>query len=337
MLIQKNKSLLHYNTFHIKQNVELFVEINNESELIDLINDKNFSEKNKYILGGGSNVLLTKNLNGLLLHNRLKGIKILEENNEHIVVQFNSGEVWHECVMWSINNNLSGIENLSLIPGTIGAAPIQNIGAYGVELKDVFHHLEAIDLANGEKKTFTLNDCQFGYRDSVFKRKESKKYFILNVVLKLNKIHHFKLEYGDIKKKIEEDFKGVVNIKNIAQTVINIRKSKLPDPNEIGNAGSFFKNPVINLDQFSKLQEEYKLIPHYAAAENVKIPAAWLIEQCAWKGFRNKNYGVHPKQALVLVNYKDATGDEILNLSQHIIDSVNEKFQIQLEREVNIW
>ncbi|MCC6447658.1 MAG: UDP-N-acetylmuramate dehydrogenase, partial [Chitinophagaceae bacterium] len=239
----KNKSLRSYNTFHIEQSVETFIEINHENELLKLIKDKNTFSKPIYILGGGSNILLTKNLEGILLHNRLKGIEIINEEDEHVFVKFHSGEIWHECVLWSIKHHLAGIENLSLIPGTIGAAPIQNIGAYGVELKDVFHQLEAIHLQSGNRKIFNRIECQFAYRNSLFKTTEYKNYFITHVVLKLNKTPKYKIDYGDIRKTIDEDFQGEINIQNIAQAVINIRKSKLPDPAEIGNAGSFFKNP----------------------------------------------------------------------------------------------
>ncbi len=337
MNITKNKSLLSYNTFHIEQSVETFIEIDDENELLELIKDKNIFSKPIYILGGGSNILLTKNIEGILLHNRLKGIEIIYEDDEHVFVKFHSGEIWHECVLWSIKQHLAGIENLSLIPGTIGAAPIQNIGAYGVELKDVFYQLEAIHLQSGNRKTFNRNECQFAYRNSLFKTTEYKNYFITHVVLKLNKTPKYKIDYGDIRKTIEADFHGEINIQNIAQAVINIRKSKLPDPAEIGNAGSFFKNPVINESHFLQLQNDYSSIPNYPAESGVKVPAAWLIEQCGWKGYRKNAFGVHPKQALVLVNYDNANGDEIWNLSQQIIDSVHHKFNIQLEREVNVW
>lgn len=337
LLIEKNKSLLPFNTFHIDENVDNFIEIRSEQELREIIDYKKNKTNEIKILGGGSNVLLTKKIEGLIILNKIKGKKVIQENAKEIIVQFDSGEIWHECVLWCVENQYAGIENLSLIPGTIGAAPIQNIGAYGVELKDVFYELEAIHLETGEKKIYSNSECDFGYRDSIFKTKEKGKYFILNVSLKLQKEPNFHCDYGDIKKVLAENFNHVINIKNISDAVIQIRKSKLPDPHEIGNAGSFFKNPIITKTQFEALQKEYSSIPFFYQTGGVKIPAAWLIEQCNWKGFRENDYGVHQRQALVLVNYKNAKGKDILHLSEKIITSVKQKFNIQLEPEVNIW
>ena len=281
-------------------------------------------------------MLLTKNIEKLVVQLDLKGIIVNNTAKNEVFVTAEAGENWHEFVQWCISQNYGGLENLSLIPGNVGTSPIQNIGAYGVEIKDTFHQLEAIEIETGKLKTFTKEECNFGYRNSVFKNKLKGKYIIINVTFKLTKNHHnFNISYGAIKeflKDIEHP-----TLQNIALAVISIRESKLPDPEKIGNSGSFFKNPVISKTKFEKLQEKYPEIPHYIISDNeVKIPAGWLIEQSGFKGKRFGEAGVHEKQALVLVNYGNATGLEIYNLAQKIQKTIKSNFDIDLEIEVNV-
>lgn len=337
MHIEYNKSLLDYNTFHIDEKASEFSEINNEEELYELLDFVKKHPKEISFIGGGSNILLTQPIDRLVVHNKLKGIEICNETDDTSDVKCMSGENWHACVRWCIERKLGGIENLSLIPGTAGAAPIQNIGAYGTELKDTLLEVEAINIETLEKKVFTNAECNFGYRDSIFKTQFKNKYFIVSITLQLQKKPVFNIEYGDIKKTLLEEFNNEVSISNISDAVIKIRTSKLPDPDEIGNAGSFFKNPVTDNDHAARLKNIFPDMPCYKAANGMKIPAAWLIEQCNWKGFNAGNYGVHTKQALVLVNYNHAKGADILALSNRIITSVQRQFNITLEREVNIW
>lgn len=337
MNIQKNISLKNYNTFHIDEEAYEMIEINTENELLESLSFAKKEKRDVSILGGGSNVLLTKPVENLLLKNNLKSIKIISENEDGIQIKFASGELWHQCVLFCVKNGYAGIENLSLIPGTIGAAPIQNIGAYGVELKDVFISLEAMDIFSFEKKIFYAADCGFGYRESVFKNEFKNKYFIISVTLKLQKKPIYKIEYGDIQNTLYEFFKNEINIKNISDAVIKIRNEKLPNTDEIGNGGSFFKNPIIEKSLAEKLKKEFETIPQFETENGVKIPAAWLIEQCGWKGYKQEDFGVHTKQALVLVNYDNAKGAQIFTLSANIITSVQQRFNITLEREVNVW
>jgi UDP-N-acetylmuramate dehydrogenase len=337
MQLQENVNLAAYNTFHIEATASSMVVVHQLDELIDWLG-QHASEINKFkILGGGSNVLLTQSIHGILLKNELKGIEIIHEDDDVVDVRFQSGENWHDCVLWAVEHQLGGIENLALIPGTIGAAPIQNIGAYGVELKDVFLSCTALHLATTQHKTFTAAECKFGYRDSIFKHEAKETYFITSVALRLAKHPIFKTDYGDIQRVIQEEFAGQVSLDTISKSVIRIRTSKLPDPAVIGNAGSFFKNPVIEESHFQKLKTEYSQMPSFAVPQGVKIPAAWLIEQCGWKGYREGNIGVHDRQALVLVNLGQGRGEDILDLSTRIITSVQQRFNITLEREVNIW
>ena len=337
MEFELNKPLKDFNTFHIDAQAEKFICIDDEKSLMDVLAFAKQAKISIHFIGGGSNILLTKNIAGIVAMNQLKGIKIIHENDETVLVNFLSGENWHQCVLWAVEHNYGGIENLSLIPGTIGASPIQNIGAYGVELKDVFHSLEAINLTSFEKKIFTLEECKFGYRDSIFKQLEKGNWFILNVTLQLTKNPICNINYGNIKEELLKMKVGNPRIQDVSKAVINIRSSKLPNPDEIGNAGSFFKNPVIAKTHFEELKTMYPEIPHFAATNGVKIPAAWLIEKNNWKGFKEGDFGVHKNQALVLVNYNDANGNDILNLSTQIITSVQQTFNITLEREVNIW
>jgi len=289
-------------------------------------------------LGGGSNMLFTKDYEGLVLKNNIKGIQIVEETDEHVFLKAYSGENWHELVLYCVERNWGGIENLSLIPGTVGAAPMQNIGAYGVELEKVFVSLEALNLETLELEIFDEVQCEFGYRESVFKRKLKGQYFIYSVTFRLDKQPEIHAEYGDIKTILAEE--GIewtkAGIKDISQAVIQIRQSKLPDPKQIGNSGSFFKNPVIEQSHFIGLKTQYPEIKGFEQYNGIKVPAAWLIEQCGWKGKKVGHTGSHATQALVLVNYGGATGNEVWQLAQDIIQSVSDKFGIKLEPEVNI-
>lgn len=334
-MLEKNVDLKPYNTFGISVKADYFAAFQDVSSLDTLLSDN--SGKTITILGGGSNVLFTKNYEGLILRNEIKGKEVVNKDDEFVYVKAGAGENWHEFVLYCIKNNWGGIENLSLIPGSVGASPMQNIGAYGVEIKDVFHKLEAFNIESGKLEAFSHSECQFGYRESVFKRALKGKYVITSVTYRLTKNHKLNTSYGAINSELEA--KGVENptIKNVSDAVITIRQSKLPDPKQIGNAGSFFKNPVVEQSVLNKIQEKYPEVPFYPIDENhVKLPAGWLIDTAGWKGKRIGNHGVHSKQALVLVNYDNATGEEIYALSQEILDDIQEKFGVLLEREVNI-
>jgi UDP-N-acetylmuramate dehydrogenase len=292
----------------------------------------------KLILGGGSNILFAQNVEGLVLKNDIEGIEKVQEDDEHVYIKAGAGVRWHHLVLHSIANNWAGLENLSLIPGNVGASPMQNIGAYGVELKDVFYELEAYHLHDKTVVSFTNSDCAFGYRESVFKRQYKNQFIILQVTYKLRKKPSFNTSYGAIEQELEHMGIKDLSIQAISQAVINIRTSKLPDPKIIGNAGSFFKNPQIPNSQFQLLKEVYPSIIGYPVGDSdTKLAAGWLIEQCGWKGYRQGDAGCHAKQALVLVNYGNASGNEIFELSEKIIASVTEKFGVVLEREVNVW
>ncbi len=336
MKIEENKSLKNYNTFGIDAKAKLFASVTNIDSLKNIL--KTNSETDIFILGGGSNLLLTKDINALVLHINLKGIKIIEETDETVIVEAMAGENWHEFVLHCIENDYGGIENLSLIPGNVGTAPIQNIGAYGVELKDVFESCKAISINNQTTKTFRKEDCDFGYRNSIFKNKAKGKYIIISVRFRLTKNKHLlKTSYGAIVRKLEEN--NIVNptIKDVSEAVIAIRNSKLPNPKEIGNSGSFFKNPIISEKEFNRFIAKNPTAPFYKLPENTyKIPAGWLIEKAGFKGKRFGDSGVHKNQALVLVNYGNATGNEILELAKTIQKTVHSKFNILLEPEVNV-
>lgn len=336
MNILSNISLKPFNTFGIDAYARYFANINSKTELLEALALKEYS--NKFILGGGSNMLLTKDIEALVIHMNNKGIEVNKEENNHVYIKAEAGENWHDFVMWCIDHNYGGIENLSLIPGNVGTAPIQNIGAYGVELKDVFVECEAIDITNLQPKIFANKDCNFGYRNSVFKQEYKAKFVITNVTFKLTKNNHkLNTSYGAIGSELERNNISQPTLKDISNAVINIRQSKLPDPKEIGNSGSFFKNPIISKDQFKKLQENFPEIPSYKAGKNeIKIPAGWLIEKVGFKGKRFGNYGVHKNQALVLVNFGSANGKDILRLSELIQKTVKRIFNIDLEAEVNI-
>ena len=330
---QKDVSLLPYNTFGIDVKSKKFVSVRSTDELKAVLNQN--QEKRLLVLGGGSNLLLTKDFEGLTLRIENRGIEIVQEEQSSAKVKVAAGENWHDFVLWCLDNDLGGVENLALIPGNVGAAPIQNIGAYGVELREVFESCEAISIETGEVKIFKKDECDFGYRNSIFKNTLKGKYIIFSVQFNLNKPPHaLNISYKGLSEKLEGK---IINIQSIAQAVIEIRTSKLPDPKKIGNCGSFFKNPVITLIKFNDLKQQYPDIPHYPDQEGkIKIPAAWLIDTLGYKGYRNHDAGVHPNQALVLVNHGNATGAEIKKLAQQIRNKVKEKFAINLEFEVNI-
>ena len=336
MLIQQNVSLRNLNTFGLEAEARYFVEVKSVDELAEILTQKDWQNFPKFILGGGSNVLFTQNINALVIHPDIKGIEKIKETEEHIWLHVGAGEVWQDLVMYCVDHQYAGIENLSLIPGTAGAAPMQNIGAYGVEIKDVIETVEAISIATAETRTFTWEECQFGYRESVFKKALKDQYIITGAVYRLNKKPVFNIEYGDIKKTLQEMKIENVSIRAISNAVIHIRQSKLPDPAQIGNAGSFFKNPEISAPQFEVLKSSFPTVPGYAIGDDkVKVPAGWLIEQAGWKGYRDGQIGVHERQALVLVNYGGGSGSDIKKLSEKIQDSVEQKFGIRLSAEVN--
>lgn len=338
MLIKENVSLKMLNTFGVDVTSKYFVEAFSMDEIKEIISLPVFQKSNKLILGGGSNLLFTKNFDGLVLKNSLKGIEIINEDADSYYIKAAAGEIWHEFVMHCVNKNYAGLENLSLIPGCVGASPMQNIGAYGVEIKDRFFELEAIDVETGTVQKFNNQQCEFGYRESVFKKKLKNKFIIISVTFKLNKIPKFNISYGAIEKELEVMGVQNLSIQSISKAVCNIRSSKLPNPAEIGNAGSFFKNPEITKQQFEKLNIQFPEIVAYNLENgNMKLAAGWLIEKCGWKGKSFGDAGVHKNQALVLVNYANATGSEIFELSEKIIDSVKNVFGVELEREVNIF
>lgn len=336
--IEENISLRPYNTFGIEANARYFCRIQSEDQLIELIETPVYKNEPHLVLGGGSNVLFTKDYTGLVIKVDIKGIRIEKETDETIVLNVKSGEVWHELVMYCVQHGWGGIENLSLIPGTVGAAPIQNIGAYGVEIKEVIQTIEGIDLITGAHQSFNNHECHFGYRESIFKYQLKEIFFISSVTLSLTKKNHqFNTSYGAITDTLKAMNITHPTLRSISDAVIQIRRNKLPDPSLIGNAGSFFKNPTISLAHYENLKSSYPQIPGYPSVnQDVKVPAGWLIEQCNWKGKRINNIGVHTQQALVLVNYGDGKGEEIFQLAMQILSSVKEKFNITLTPEVNL-
>lgn len=336
MRVQENVSLKRLNSFGIDASARYFVEVADQEEVAAFVSEKHFADQPLLILGGGSNLLLRHNFEGVVLKVGFSGIELLLEDNDHYYLEVGAGENWHGLVMHCVANGYAGIENLSLIPGNVGAAPMQNIGAYGVELQDVFEKLEATEIRSGEYREFSIDECQFRYRDSVFKNELQGKYVITSVTLRLSKSAQLNTSYGAIEEELEAMNIGEVDINSISQAVINIRNSKLPDPDVLGNAGSFFKNPIISEEEFLQLRSEYSDVVSYPADTGVKIAAGWLIDQCGWKGKRIGNAGVHENHALVLANYGNATGDEIYKLSEEILNSVRTKFKITLEREVNV-
>lgn len=336
MQVESNTSLKPYNTFGIDVNAEKFMSITSVEELKNVLQQTYASEL--FILGGGSNVLLTRDISKTVLQIALKGREVISETDEHVWVKAKAGENWHQFVLFTLENNFGGLENLSLIPGNVGTAPIQNIGAYGVELKDVFDSCETINIQTLEEKTFKLADCKFDYRNSVFKQELKGKLIITAVTFKLTKNNHqLKTDYGAINAALAE--KGITSptIKDVSNAVISIRQQKLPDPRKLGNSGSFFKNPVITSVEFQEIQKQHPEMPFYAIEnDQIKIPAGWLIDKAGLKGYRRGDAGVHKNQALVLVNYGSASGAEILDLAREIQYKIKERFGIILEPEVNI-
>ncbi len=336
ILFQKNKSLKELNTFGVEALASYFCEVNSEQELIDIFNDEQIRNLPLLILGGGSNMLFTKNFNGLVVHIKIDGIEVMKQDSDRYVTA-GGGVVWNDLVQYCVNHDYAGIENLSLIPGTVGASPVQNIGAYGVELMDVFESCRAYDRIDKKIIEFDKEACKFSYRDSLFKREGKDRYIITSVTLKLSTVPHLVLGYGAVLSELESRKIQNPSIKDVSKVVSEIRVSKLPDPLTIGNSGSFFKNPIIESDDFQKLQSVFKDIVHYPIQfDKVKLAAGWLIEQCGWKGIRVGNTGTWKNQALVLVNYGNASGTEVYEFSEAIINSVYKKFGVKIEREVNI-
>lgn len=334
-MLQRNVNLAPFTTFAVEAKTAYFASFTTIEELKKLLSE--VKDRKLLILGGGSNILFRNNFDGVTLHNKIQGISTVKEDKNYIVLKVGAGEVWHDFVLYTLSKGWGGVENLSLIPGSVGASPMQNIGAYGVEIKDVFESLEAVEISSGELRTFSHEECQFGYRESVFKKSLKDKYVITSVSYRLSKHPVLNTSYGAIENELKS--MGILHptIQDVSKAVIAIRQTKLPDPKEIGNAGSFFKNPIISLSHFEKLKKEYPEIPSYKVSEvEVKVPAGWLIDKAGWKGKTIQNYGVHKKQALVLVNYGKASGEDIYELSEKIIKDIQLRYGILLEREVNI-
>lgn len=337
--VQSHASLKAYNTFGIDVDARYLVEINHADDIDTLLEVTDFTGVPRLILGGGSNVLLCHDFDGLVLKMNIQGIEVIREDDAHVYLVVGAGVNWHELVLFCVQHGYAGMENLSLIPGTVGAAPMQNIGAYGVELEQMFDSLTAVHTLTSERRAFSHADCLFGYRESVFKRELKGQYIITSVTFRLDKRPTFHTRYGAIQETLTE--MGVshdnLSIKAISEAVIRIRRSKLPDPAEIGNAGSFFKNPEISPSQFDALKNQFTELPGYPIGDDrIKIPAGWLIDQAGWKGYRTGDAGIHAKQALVLVNYGNATGQDLLNLAKQVQDSVQEKFGVTITPEVNV-
>ena len=334
--ILHNYSLKNHNTFGLAAQAKYFASFSSEEELIELLKDNICKTEPLFILGGGSNILLTQNFEGIVLANKIKGINIISEDKHSTSITVGAGEVWHDFVLWSIQKNLSGIENLALIPGLIGASPMQNIGAYGTEVKEVITKVSYIEIESGVKKEITNTECRFGYRNSIFKEELKGKVVITEVVYKLSKIPLNNTKYGAITDELKF-LKKKPSPQNIAQAVINIRSSKLPDPKTLGNSGSFFKNPIIETHEFEKLEKEFpEMVGNKVSDTETKISAGWLIDNAELKGYRKADAGVHKNHALVLINYGNATGLEIINLAKEIQQKVKDKYGISIETEVNI-
>lgn len=334
-MISNNVSLKSHNTFGIEVFAKRFASFSSVEDLKSILDEKGDDEL--LILGGGSNVLFTKDFDGFVIKNEIKGFEVVYEDEDEAYVKVGGGEVWHNFVLKCIDNNYGGVENLSLIPGSVGASPMQNIGAYGTEIKDVFVDLDAYHIESGEIHKFDKKKCAFGYRESVFKRELKDQYIIISVTYRLSKSHRINSSYGAIQAELNSQGVTHPTIRDISNAVIKIRSSRLPNPEEIGNAGSFFKNPVVDQSVVDELKTKFEKFPNYPAPDNkTKLAAGWLIEQAGWKGKTFGTYGVHKNQALVLVNYSDSSGSEIYDLSSKIIEDVNSKFGVKLEREVNI-
>ena len=338
MLIQQQENLASHHTFGVACCAKLFARFQSLDELRAILVNPAVEKEKILILGEGSNVLFINDFDGLILTNEIKGIRLVNETDSEVILEAGAGENWHEFVSYCVSNGWGGLENLSLIPGKVGAAPMQNIGAYGVEQKDCFVQLTALDKSTGEIKIFSNTECQFGYRESFFKQEGKHKFIILAVQYRLTKSPKVSIDYGVISQELISSGITSPGIKDVAEVVIRIRKSKLPDPKLVGNAGSFFKNPIVTEKVFFELKSRFPAIVSFPSKEGfVKIAAGWLIEKAGWKGYRNKNYGVHPLQALVLVNYGGASGKDIWELSTQIVKDVFQKFGVELEREVNIY
>lgn len=339
MKIFNDYDLTKLNTFGISVRTKFFIEIETENDFIELLLTQEFKDNARIFLGGGSNVLFTKDFDGIVVLNKLKGINIVEEDNESVLVRSMSGEIWHDLVLFAVDRGYWGIENLAYVPGTAGAAPMQNIGAYGTELKNTLLSLEAIEIKSGKKRIFSKEECKLGYRESVFKNELKDRYFIVAITLKLSKIPNPKIEYRHLKEYFDNNPPaggGVKSSKDISDAVTNIRKSKLPNPAIIANAGSFFKNIFLEGEQMQKFLAKYPDAPYFEENGAIKIPAGWLIEQAGWKGKKVGNVGVHDKHALVLVNHGGAKGEEILDLANQVIKDVQDKFGFKLTAEVNL-
>lgn len=337
MEIAENFSLKRFNTFGIDAKARAFVEINTEEELKELLSSKEITKYRKFVLGGGSNILLTKDFDGLVIKNSIQGIEIINEDERSVIIDAGAGENWNDLVSYCVDRNLGGIENLILIPGKVGAAPIQNIGAYGEELSDTFISLEGIYINSASRNLFTKEECKFGYRSSIFKNVLKNSFIITKIKLKLSKNPVINTEYGNVTDELEKTGKTDFTIKDVGEAIAKIRREKLPDPSVLGNAGSFFKNPELKAEEFDLLKEKYSDAKGYKVEEGkIKIPAAWLIDKAGWKGIRKGNTGTHLKQPLVIVNYGNASGEEILHFAKEIKKSIYEIFGIILEEEVNI-
>lgn len=336
-MICRNISLYPYNTFRIDVDARYMAEFRSRDELAELLETPEAGQAGLLVLGGGSNVLFTRDYDGLVLKNEIRGLEILAEDDDQVLLRVGSGENWHEFVTWCIDRGFAGVENLSLIPGSVGAGPMQNIGAYGVELKEVVESVEAWHIRDKQVHHFSNSDCAFGYRESVFKHRLKGEYVILSVTFRLSKRPDFRTAYGAIEQELDRMGVGVLSLRCVSQAVINIRRSKLPDPKELGNAGSFFKNPVVPQSVYESIRSADPEAPFYPAVPGyVKVPAGWLIERAGWKGFRRGACGVHERQSLVLVNYGGASGNEIYQLSEDLLQDVKRKFGVELEREVNV-
>jgi len=336
MQISENQSLKKYNTFGIEAKARYFADLEKEEEILSFLSDQHYAEQPLFILGGGSNILFSKDFEGTVLKVSTKGIQVMHEDKDSVLVTASAGENWDGFVKFCVDEGWGGLENLSWIPGNVGTSPVQNIGAYGVEIKDTLHSVGALNIETIEKRTFSAGECMLDYRESIFKRALKGKYIILNATFRLSKNPVLNTSYGLIREELESMNVPEPGILSVRNAVISIRRRKLPDPAEIGNAGSFFKNPVIPNDQFELLKAKFPGIPSYAQEQGIKIPAAWMIEQCGWKGKRFGDAGVHIHQPLILVNFGNATGAEILNLARQIRESVIERFGIELSTEVNV-
>jgi UDP-N-acetylmuramate dehydrogenase len=338
LIFEDNADLFPYNTFHIHALARRLVRVHTVDELVQLIRRGEFSSNKILILGGGSNILFTGNYEGLVVKNEIGGIDVIGGDEDHVRVRIGSGEMWHPFVQYCVDRDWGGVENLSLIPGTVGAAPMQNIGAYGAEIRETVESVEALDISTGNVRQFSNPDCNFGYRESIFKNDLKGKYFISSVTLRLTRRNHaINTSYGSLRELLLQRGLASPTVRDISEAVIAIRKSKLPDPELIGNAGSFFKNPSVDEETLASIREQRKAVPTFPGEQGLtKVPAGWLIEQCGWKGATLGNIGVHKHQALVLVNYGEGKGDDIWKLALKIRESVKDKFGVTLQPEVNV-